>query len=310
MHLQITRKIIILLLTLVGLMAIIFLPNMAISKVKKGIIHGVNLSDFDGVDAYFTLNGEANFAVDTLFSEGNEEKKILRLTNRKSNPDGLIAGSAFLKDKFVGNKVRDYSFSTFFRIRVTGKSIYDGSGMLFIIHADKRKDKALGRRRGGMGYAGFAIRGSKSINPSVAIKFNVQDNTQDIDINAVGTVFNGSLKSLYPPYGYPLINGRFNDGIPLNVWINYDGNYLTVHTSREDKFKNATLHTNRLMDLSHVLKLKLSGNKSQPDVYVGFSADPGFYPAYHDVLEWYFRPVYNPFKDYCNSNIDKKCKMF
>gem|GEM_PF-4352579 len=293
------------------MLAVIFIPiHLSAEKNKPKHIKGINLVEFNGVEKFFTLNGEANFTPDTLLSKGNQEKIILRLTNRKSNPDGLVAGSAFLKDTFKSNKIGDYAFSTFFRLRVTGTSINDGSGLVFVIHADSRKDKAMGKKPVGMGYSGDALRGFRSVKPSIGVKFNVQDDTRDIDINSVGTVVNGTLRALYPPYGYPLIKGRFNDGIPINVWVNYDGNYLTVHSSRSPSFDTATLHTKRLVDIRRILNLKLSKDKKYPDVYVGFTADPGFFPAYHDILEWYFHPFYKPFGDYCNVQENPNCDIY
>jgi hypothetical protein len=267
---------------------------------SNNILGNISIKEFKNVEKYFTLNGEANFTVDTLYSENANEKIILRLTNRKSNVDGNVAGSAFVKKKFKPNNVGDYAFSTFFRLRVTGNTVNDGSGVVFIIHSDPRKHRAMGKQPMGMGYAGDTLRGFASITPSIGIKFNVQDVKRDLDINSVGTVVNGSLKSIYPPHGYPLIAGQFNDGIPINVWINYDGDFLTVYTSRTSKFSNAILHTKRLLNLRKILNLKLLKNKASPNVYVGFSADPGFQPAYHDILEWYFHPYYRPFGDYCD----------
>ena len=108
-------------------------------------IKGIDFSHFSGVKDYMTLNGTARTVIDNFLAE-DEEKYIIRLTPRISNPDGLVAGSAFLKIPFKGNKRGDYAFSTFFRIRITANNIYDGSGIVFAIHADIRKDKALGKR--------------------------------------------------------------------------------------------------------------------------------------------------------------------
>lgn len=264
-------------------------------------INAISFKDFSGTEEYFGLNGTAKIQIDG-FSAAQEDKYILRLTPRISNPDGLVAGSAFLKVPFKGNKKKDYAFSAFFRFRITVNNIYDGSGIVFAIHADKRKYNAIGKKEGGMGFSGDAVRGFRNINPSVGIKFNVQAGLNDLDYNTIGIVINGGLTPLSPAYGYPIAEARLNNGIPWNVWVDYDGNYLTVSTTQSPYFDDATEHTKRIVDLKKILSKKLKENESEPEVYIGFTADPGFYPAYNDILEWYFRPYYKPFGDYCGDD--------
>ena len=256
----------------------------------------IRFPDFSGVDDYLSLNGEAKIVSDS-FSSSDEEKMILRLTPRKSNSEGLVAGSAFLKIPFVGTEYKNYAFSCFFRFRITANNIYDGSG---IIQADSRKYTALAKQKNGMGYDGSYLRGFKSITPSVGIKFNVQiDEENDIDYNTIGTVKDGSIEALYPPYGYPVAENPLNNGLPWNVWIDYDGEMLSVRTTQSPEFALSTVHTNRPFNLKQNLSKNVSNKQASPDVYVGFTSDPGFNPAYHDILEWHFRPFYKPYGDYC-----------
>jgi hypothetical protein len=272
---------------------------LSADTLTQGEISGINFLNFTGVDDYFTLNGESKIVVDN-FSGTDEEKMVLRLTPRKSNPDGSVAGSAFLKMPFVDKKDGNYKFSTFFRFRITANNIFDGSGLIFVIHADTRKDKALGKTPNGMGYSGDYLRGFRSISPSLGIKFNTQvDDENDIDYNTIGTVLNGSLSPLYPPYGYPIAANNLNNGIPWNVWIDYDGNFLTIRSTQSPEFDLSTEHTKRPIDLRRILTQNISENKQYPEAYIGFTADPGFNPAYNDILEWHFRPYYKPFGDYC-----------
>ena len=112
---------------------------------------------FSGTEDYFTVNGVTKFVIDE-FSSSEKETHILRLTPRIANTNGYIAGSAFLTLPFKG-QATGYKFSTFFRYRVTASSIYDGSGMVFVIQSDKRKDKALGKCLYCMGFSGSGLRG-------------------------------------------------------------------------------------------------------------------------------------------------------
>lgn len=257
-------------------------------------IKTVKFLNFTGVDKHITLNGEAKIVPD-IFSNRDEEELILRLTSRKANTQGLIAGSAFLKIPFAYNANDNYSFSTFFRFRITGFYPYDGSGIVFLLHADPRGDKALAKSQNGLGYSGYAQTNFKSITPSVGIKINVQaDGANDIDFNNVGTVLNGDIEPLYPPYGESVADGAFNNGEPWNVWVDYDGNFLTIRTGQDPVFEFSILHTKREMNFKKTF--------DDSDLYIGFTADPGLSPAYHDILEWHFRPEYKPFGDYCGDN--------
>jgi hypothetical protein len=274
--------------------------------LKEGEISEISFLDFTGVDDYFTLNGDTAIVTDQ-FSSSTKEKMILRLTARTPNPEGLIAGSAFLKIPFIYTPEKNYSFSTFFRFRITRNEIYDGSGIVFVLQSDIRKDKALGKSSQGMGYAGNYIRGFKSISPSIGVKFNVQiDEDIDIDYNTVGTVQNGNLQALYPPYGNPVAETQLNNSIPWNVWVDYDGANLTIRTTQSPDFSISTLHTNRSINLKDILTQNTVTGASEPPVYIGFTADPGINPAYHDILEWHFRPFYKPFGDYCGDAKDDR----
>ncbi len=274
--------------------------------LKEDDVSQISLLDFTGIDDYFTLNGDAAIVTDQ-FSSSDKEKMILRLTTRTPNPDGLIAGSAFLKIPFIYTPETNYGFSTFFRFRITASAIYNGSGIVFVLQSDIRKDKALGKSQEGLGYAGNYIRGFKSISPSIGVKFNVQiDEDNDIDYNTVGTVQNGNLQALYPPYGNPVAEALLNNSVPWNVWVDYDGANLTIRTTQSPSFDISTLHTNRSINLKDILTQNTATGASEPPVYIGFTADPGVNPAYHDILEWHFRPFYKPFGDYCGDAKDDR----
>ena len=283
--------------------------------LAKYDIAEIDFEEFAGVEEHISLNGEAKIVIDE-FSQGDEEKTILRLTPRLSNADGQIAGSAYIKYPFRAFR-EGYPFSSFFRYRVTASNIYDGSGMIFVVHSDKRGAQALGKCKYCMGFKGSAILGGISVKPSIGIEFDIQKNSDDHDYNMVGLNFHCSLKSKYIHTGAFVANSRsvtsespyadrqINNGIPWNVWIDFDGTIMEVRSSQQENREKATLHLRRELNMPDAMSLKKSkGEEIEPFVYIGFSADPGLYPAYTDILEWKLRPYHKPYGHYCGNIID------
>jgi hypothetical protein len=277
--------------------------------IGKDGLSGFEFNNFYGAEKHLTLNGVAQFTLDE-FSQNDAETKILRLTPRIPNAEGHIAGSAFVKYPYKAYQ-KGYPFSTFFRYRVTASNIFDGSGMVFMLQSDDRLDKAIGKCAYCMGYAGSPALKSVSIKPSVAVEFDIQMNTTDTDYNMVGLDLNGNLTSVFMHSGAFAPNGRsgisetpytdtvINNGLPWNVWVDFDGKILVVRSSQSNKRDDATVHLRRPMNMSDILTLTRDKNEvDEPLVYVGFSADPGLYPAYTDVLEWHFRGYYKPYGDF------------
>ena len=159
--------------------------------------------------------------------------------------------------------------------------------------------------------------GAVSVKPSIGVEFDIQMNSKDHDYNMVGLNFHGSLKSTHIHTGAFFANNRLaksespytdrqiNNGIPWNVWIDFDGTILEVRSSQEDDREYATLHLRREINMPDAMSLrKTAGEEEEPFVYVGFSADPGLYPAYTDLLEWKFRSYYKPYGHYCGNILD------
>ena len=64
---------------------------------------------------------------------------------------------------------------------------------------------------------------------------------------------------------------------------------ITVRSSQKDNRGEATLHINRELNLSDTMSASKEPEEvSEPDVYIGFTADPGLEPAYTDILEMAF----------------------
>lgn len=279
----------------------------------EGISDDVSQSDFSDIKDYIQVNGVAKFISDEL-AETGEDMTILRLTPRLSNAEGHIAGSAFFKIPFMSAQ-NNYKFSTFFRYRVTANNIFDGSGLVFIIQSDSRLTTAYGKCPYCMGFAGSPNLRSMGVRPSVGVEFDIQMNGSDTDYNMVGLDFNGALDSQLLYTGALVMNSRsgisempytetaINNGIPWNVWIEYDGKLITVRSSQQSKRENATIHLRRPLNMTDRLSIiRDKGEEQEPFVFVGFSSDPGLYPAYTDILEWHFRPYYKPFGDYLGSD--------
>lgn len=278
-------------------------------------IKGFAFEDFYGTEKYLTMNGVAAFNVDD-FSSSEKEVTILRLTPRTPNSEGHIAGSAFIKIPFKAFK-ESYAFSTFFRYRVTASHIYDGSGMVFMVQSDDRYDKAIGKCPYCMGYAGSPTLKSVGIRPSVGIEFDIQRNGTDEDYNMVNLNLNGDVNSIILRTGAfgpnnrsgisetPYTDAAINNGIPWNVWIDYDGRILEVRSSQQRFRERATVHLRRPINIGDIMTaIRDKTETDEPLVYIGFSADPGLYPAYTDLLEWHFKSYHEPFGNYLPAKND------
>lgn len=282
--------------------------------IGKDSIENIAFNGFAGAYKHISLNGTAVF-IENDFGSDKKHNIILRLTPRRPNTGGYVAGSAFIKYPFRGFQ-NDYAFSTFFRFRITGSNLYDGSGLVFVVHSDRRYDKALGKCEYCMGFAGNNLI-SKSVKPSIGIEFDAHRNSWDYDYNLVGLNFHGSKKSKHLHFGTFIPNSRskrsetpytdapLNNGKAWNVWIDYKNNgIIEVRSSQQNKRELATLHLRRYINLLDSMSLRKGKFEDlEPIVYVGFTADPGLFPAYNDILEWYFRPCALPYGDYLGNKI-------
>ena len=266
--------------------------------IGKGGIDEADFQDFTGTQPFFQLNGDTKIVTDD-FSFGDKEAYILRLTPKKPNADGQIAGSAFLKIPFKGFQ-EGFPFSTFFRFRVTADNIYDGSGLVFVIQSDRRGVKALGKCPYCMGYDGN-FPGFTAIKPSMGVEFDIQDSHDDLDYNMIAFNLHGDLDSVAASYA----ESKMNNGAPWNVWIDYDGAVIEVRATQSDLRPIDVTVVNRFRGQNDGVSLNLREaltdtryDGGRRPVYIGFTADPGRYAAYHDILQFRFKPVYSPYGDY------------
>ncbi len=266
--------------------------------IGKGGVKEVDFKEFDGVEEHIQLNGESKIVIDD-FSITDKETYILRLTPRKPNANGQIAGSAFIKAPFKGFQ-EGFAFSTFFRLRVTADNIYDGSGIVFVIQSDRRGTSALGKCPNCMGYDGD-FPGFYAIKPSLGVEFDIQESHEDLDYNMIGFDLHGDLNSVINSY----IPSSMNNGIPWNVWVDYNGEILEVRMSMSSERPVSVTLVDRFRGQNIGIPLNLRSaltstrkDMEAPPVYIGFTADPGRYPAFHDVLQFRFRPEYKPYGDY------------
>ncbi len=216
----------------------------------------------------FFLIHQLSYADQITFNGGSTiSGNVLRLV-----PNNSIKGSTFYSCPI--NIDSDTSFSTSFQIdinRING----GGDGFTFILQNDSRQDNALGGEGGNLGYSG--------IDPSLAIQFDVFQNTIDRDPNDnhVGINLNGSKVSVItatPSFDIDNIDN------PLNVWIDYEGtsDQIEVFLSETDTKPSTPLleYEDDNIDLFNLI-----GDK----VYLGFTAGQSSgTSADIDILNWQF----------------------
>ena len=183
----------------------------------------------------------------------------LRLTNGKTNE----TSSAFFT-----TPVNLRSFTTSFTFQLTSAK---ADGFTFTIQ--NVGTTALGPGGGGLGYGGY-----KGIPASVALKFDLYNNSGE-GINSTGLYVDGAAPTI------PAVNlgGNVNlhSGDVFNVQIAYDGNTLTM-TITDASFPADTFTQSWVVNIPGAI----DGNTA----YVGFTAASGGASAIQDILNWTFTP--------------------
>ncbi|MBQ1782334.1 MAG: hypothetical protein II007_01630 [Gammaproteobacteria bacterium] len=245
--------------------------QLAVCELSEDdVVEQHSYADFADLNA-FTLNGDAQ-RLNPAVQPG-----VLRLT------DSLWqSASAFLRDPVTLRDSGGFraSFSTAFSFQTSapqGMSDSDGQGADGVVFVVQTLDDEVGAVGGGIGYQGIA--------PSIGIEFDSWNNgAQDgYDGNHLGLNINGSVASQQRVK----VDGRFNDGNPWFVWVDYEGasQRLEVRLARTNQRPlSAALSTQ--IDLPAILKREMA--------YIGFSAATGAAANVHDLLNWQFINRYAP----------------
>ncbi|KAI9112239.1 hypothetical protein K1719_016762 [Acacia pycnantha] len=180
------------------------------------------------------------------------------------------------------------SFSTTFVFAIRSQySSLSGHGMAFVISPTKGFPGALpGPHLGLFNDTNNGV----ATNHVFAVELDTFQDMEfnDIDDNHVGIDINGLRSSTSAPAGYYVDGFQFhnlslNSGLPMQVWVDYDGGKKQVEVTLApiniNKPETPLLRLSQ--DLSHIIN-----NRS----YVGFSASNGFVArASHNVLGWSFK---------------------
>jgi hypothetical protein len=200
---------------------------------------------------------------------------LLRLADAGGNEGATV---------FSNNKVNITNFSTSFVFRFSEGTVPRADGITFIIQSNS--PQALGAGGGGLGYAG--------INNSVAIKFDLYNNSQDpsegppsTGIFTSGrnpTIRQAGLPADVPdisinlqPFGYLLDNQHMHQ-----VTLTYNGSVLSerLHDLTDTTVPDFTY------DYTVDIRRFIGGDTA----YVGFGGGTGGLTAIEDIQNWQLTP--------------------
>ncbi|XP_054781699.1 L-type lectin-domain containing receptor kinase IV.1-like [Prosopis cineraria] len=253
----------------VKIMALAFLLVTAIVPVR-------------GEDTSFTFNNgflSANLTMDGLCSITSNG--LLQLTNETR----LQKCHAFYPNPIGFSNTSSFSTTFVFAIRPQYPTL-SGHGLALVVSPAKAFPGALGSQ-----YLGL-FNGTNNGNPKnhvLAVEFDPVQNNElgDINDNHVGIDINGLNSTKSAPVGYYVNGLEFHNlslisGLPMQVWVDYDGanKQINVTLAPINLNKPQTPLLMLSQDLSHILK-----NPS----YVGFSSSTGSLVASHYVLGWSFK---------------------
>jgi hypothetical protein len=185
----------------------------------------------------------------------------LQLTDTSANNQAASA--------YWGQPVNVQTFTTDFTLQLTNPS---GDGMTFTIQG--AGPTAIGPSGGGLGYGPDSPGGSAGIGKSVAVKFDLYNNTGE-GSNSTGLYTNGASPTTPATAignGVSLVSGH-----PLAVHMTYNGTTLTMTITD-------TTNTSQTFTKSWALNIPatVGGNTA----YVGFTGGTGTAMATQEVVSW------------------------
>ena len=193
-----------------------------------------------------TLNGSTSF-----------EDKALALTNGGANQAGSV---------FFSAPVNVQSFSTDFAFQLTNAN---ADGFTFVIQ--NAGPTAIGSDGGSLGYAG--------IGNSVAVKFDLFQNTGDPSSDSTGIFVDGA--GPIGPTSIDLTGSGINlhSGDTMDANLTYNGTMLTLTIT--DLITQATW--------SHPFTINIPGTVGGDTAYVGFTGGTGGLTSRQEILTWEYR---------------------
>jgi Legume lectin domain/Cadherin-like domain/Peptidase M10 serralysin C terminal/RTX calcium-binding nonapeptide repeat (4 copies) len=206
------------------------------------------------------LNGNAAF-----LAQG--ENSIIRLTESQEFQTGVAVFEQPYQILGEGTE-EDFSSSFSFRIDESqGIGDEDGAGADGLAFVILPSSDTVGESGGGLGYAG--------IGKSIAVEFDTFQNDEP-NGNHLGININGNLVSeaLVP------VEGRFNDGVVRNVWVDYVASTKSLNVFLSDNTtKPEVALLSHEIDLSQVYQ-------DTGEIFFGFAAATGSGTNTHDILSF------------------------
>jgi autotransporter-associated beta strand protein len=231
------------------------------SATTTSAVPGLNFSSGFGsstVQNQFTMNGSAHFATSNL---------ELTTTGNASQ-----AGSGF-----VTAPIDVTSFQTQFTFQTTSGSS-TGEGLTFTLQ--NVSPTALGGNGAALGYGPQAGGGTAGIGNSVAIKFDLNNNSGEGN-DSTGLFTNGAAPTNTNSIDLSASGVNFHSGDVMQVNMNYNGTTLAVII--KDTVTNATVTQNYTISIPTSI-----GNTT---AYVGFTGSTGTLTATQDILTWSYTPT-------------------
>lgn len=199
------------------------------------------------------------------------DKKRLFLTTNQYGPGGV---APFEREAaFYKGRVNVSKFETSFDFQIVGNQDWMADGITFCIQ--NQGLNALGSSGGGLGYGPDpVVKTGDHIAQSVAIKFDVYQNTLDPSVSSTGIFADG----VAPIGGYDLSKNKINlrSGNVFRVEMHYEeGELLVLLTDTKTHAKSERKYQ---VDIPHIV-----GDKS---AYVGFTGATGGAMSEASILNW------------------------
>jgi hypothetical protein len=217
------------------------------------------------------LNFSSGFAGSTTKLALNGSAAISGTNLVLTNGGSLQAGSAFSKIAVnVATFTSQFTFQT-----MAGANTADG----FTFTIQGVGPTALGSRGGGLGYSTATNGTGNKIGQSVAIKFDLFDNSGE-GPDSTGLYTNGALPTNAGSINLTPSGINLHSGDPILAQLTYDGTTLTVVLTDTVTNKTAT----------HTYAVNIPSVVGGSAAYVGFTGGTGAVSSTQDIQNWIFTP--------------------
>ena len=237
--------------------AIAAAPNLANSAVASG-------SYTIQSNSTSSINYSAGLSATGLALSGSATINGSRL--RLTDTTGNQAGSAFFS-----TPVNVQSFTTDFSFQLTTAN---ADGFAFTIHGGSTA-AALGPLGGGLGYGPDTPGGTPGIPSSIAVKFDLYDNSGE-GIDSTGIYTNGASPTT-PAVDMTASGVNLHSGDVFQVHMSYNGTNLAMTITDVSTGKSFS---------QTFLNINIPGVVGGSTAYVGFTGGTGGLTAIQEIINW------------------------